>query len=110
MPLFIKTEKFTQNTLSLSPEKRRKYLLEHKSWVNSLSNKGFIICSGYLRNHQRQPGGGGILFLEAESYQEAENLIKDDPMIKNNLVNWELNEWVPVVRNIMKIINEETYP
>ena len=30
--------------------------------------------------------------------------------VKNNLVTWELQEWVPVSRNLAKIISEGTYP
>ncbi len=97
MPFFIKTEKFTKKTLSLRLEDRKKYLTEHKDWVQNLKESGFNISSGYLINNQKKPGGGGVLVLEAESFEQAKFLILQDPIIKNNLVTWEINEWVSVV-------------
>ena len=103
MPFFIKTEKFTQETMGLKLEVRKKYLAEHKVWVKKLKNSGKNICSGYLINNLRQPGGGGILILESKSFDEAKLLIAQDPMIKNNLVNWEINEWISVVGKLLEI-------
>ena len=44
----------------------------------------------------KQPGSGGLLILEIESYKKALEIIKNDPMIKNNLVDWKLNEWINI--------------
>ena len=96
MPLFIKTEKFTKETLDMIQNERRKYLVKHKEWVKSLNKEGRSIFSGYLTNKDKKPGGGGILILEANNFEEAKFVIMQDPMIKNNLVIWELNILVPV--------------
>ena len=40
------------------------------------------------------PGDGGLLILEMNNYKNALEIIKNDPMIKNDLVEWKLNEWV----------------
>jgi len=96
MPLFIKTEKFTKETLDMIQNERRKYLVKHKEWVKSLNKEGRSIFSGYLTNKDNKPGGGGILILEANNFEEAKFVIMQDPMIKNNLVIWELNILVPV--------------
>ena len=42
----------------------------------------------------KRPGDGGLLILETNNYQNALEVIKNDPMIKNNLVEWKLNEWI----------------
>ena len=41
-----------------------------------------------------RPGDGGLLILEMNNYTNALKIIQNDPMIKNDLVEWKLNEWV----------------
>ena len=96
MPIFIKTETFNQKALNLSIKERKNFLLMHKEWVQNISESGDYIFSGYLMNKQKMPGGGGLLIIEAENYLTAEKIIKEDPMIKNKLVIWELQEWIPI--------------
>ena len=54
------------------------------------------IKSGFLVDEFKKPGAGGLLFLEVETYEDAIEIIKNDPMIKNNIVEWKLNEWINV--------------
>ena len=96
MPIFIKTEKFKDKTLELSNIERKKFLLMHKEWVNDISKSGHYIHSGYLINEKKMPGGGGLLIIEAKDYLTAKAIIKNDPMIKNELVIWDLQEWIPI--------------
>ena len=110
MPWYIKTEKFNSKTINLSAEKRRQYLQDHRSWVMNLRKSGAKVSSGYLVNEQRSPGGGGLLFLQAKSYKDAQSLIKKDPMIIADLVNWELQEWIPVEGELMNILNVDAFP
>ena len=105
MPIFIKTEKFKDTTLELSNSQRKKFLLMHRDWVRDISKSGHYIHSGYLINEQKIPGGGGLLILEAKDYLTAKKIIKDDPMIKNELVIWELQEWIPINRSQPKYFN-----
>ena len=100
MPLFIKTEKFTKETLKLPNKKRKEYIEKHILWAKGVSQSGANISSGYLVDKHRSPGAGGLLVIEAESYEQALNLIKNDPMIAFGLVDWELNEWIPIVKKI----------
>ena len=93
MPIFIKTEKFKDKTLALSNNERKKFLLMHKEWVKEINKSGNYIHSGYLMNEQKMAGGGGLLILEAKDYSTAKKIIENDPMIKNDLVNWDLQEW-----------------
>ncbi len=99
MGIFIKTEQFTQKTLKLQPEQRQKYLAAHQAWVEAMTASGKKLSSGYLIDQAKRPGGGGLLLLEASSFKEAKQLIEEDPMIKNELVHWQLQEWIPIVNN-----------
>ncbi len=101
MPFFVKTETFTKQTLKLLPNQRKKYLDAHKSWVKELSETGINISSGYLVDENNIPGGGGLVVLEAESFEVAKSIIQKDPMILGELVNWQLHEWLPVSGQLM---------
>ena len=105
MPIFIKTEKFKDKTLELSNSERKKFLLMHKEWVKSISKLGTYIHSGYLINEKKMPGGGGLLIFEAKDYLTAKKIIENDPMIKHELVIWDLQEWIPIVGNQPKFSN-----
>ena len=96
MPIFIKTEKFKKETLNLSVIKRKSFLLMHKKWVKKISQSGHNIYSGYLIDENSIPGGGGLLIFEANNYLIAKQIIENDPMIKNELVIWDLQEWISI--------------
>ena len=96
MPIFIKTEKFKKETLALSNSKRKSFLLMHKKWVKEISQSGHNIFSGYLTNENKKPGGGGLLIFEANDYLSAKKFLENDPMIKYELVIWNLQEWISI--------------
>ena len=93
MPIFIKKEKFKTTTLELTKSERKKFLLMHREWVKETIRSGIYIYSGYLINDKEKPGGGGLLIFEAKDYASAQRIIEKDPMIKNELVTWDLHEW-----------------
>ncbi len=105
MPIFIKTEKFKDKTLELSHHERKKFLLMHKEWVKNISQSGHRIHSGYLIDENKIPGGGGLLIFEAKNYLKAKKMIEEDPMIKNDLVTWEIQEWIPINESQTKLFN-----
>tara|TARA_Y100001968_G_scaffold287006_1_gene288089 strand:+ start:341 stop:667 length:327 start_codon:yes stop_codon:yes gene_type:complete len=105
MPIFIKTEKFKDKTLKLSDSERRMFLLMHKEWIKNINQSGYYIQSGYLINEEKRPGGGGLLIIEANDYLTAKRIIEEDPMIKNELVTWELQEWIPIHGSKTKLFN-----
>ena len=105
MPIFIKTEKFKDKTLKLSNQERKKFLLMHKEWIKNISQSGHYVHSGYLVNDKKIPGGGGLLIIEAKDYLTAKKIIEEDPMIKNELVTWELQEWIPINGSQAKLFN-----
>ena len=105
MPIFIKTERFKHTTLELSNKERGKFLLMHKEWVKNISKSGHYMHSGYLINEKKAPGGGGLLIFEARDYITAKKIIKNDPMIKHDLVIWDLQEWISIDGSSPKISN-----
>ena len=97
MPIFIKTEIIKKEYL-IQNYIRKKVINEHIRWVENLKKKGINIKSGFLVNELKQPGDGGLLILNIETYQDALEIIKKDPMIKNNIVEWKLNEWIDITK------------
>ena len=94
MPIFIKTEKFKVN--SLSNNFKKAIIKEHRYWVESLKETGIRIKSGYLIDNLQKPGGGGLLIIECRTYKEARKILINDPMIKHEIVDWELHQWIDI--------------
>ncbi len=59
--------------------------------------RGVRLSSGYLTDGAGQPGGGGLLLLEADSYAAAEALIREDPMVRGGDVAWSMHQWIGAV-------------
>ena len=97
MPIFIKTE-FIKKEYLIQKDIRKKVINEHIQWIGNLKRKGINIKSGFLVNELKRPGDGGLLILDIETYQNALKIIKQDPMIKNNIVEWKLNEWIEITQ------------
>ena len=95
MPFFIKTELIKKEYL-VQKDIRKKIINEHLKWIKNLKRKGINIKSGFLVNRLKQPGAGGLLIIEIETYKDALEIIRNDPMIKNNIVEWQLNEWIDI--------------
>ena len=96
MAWFVKTETFTAVAAALSVEQRRPTLEAHRRWVADGAEAGRRLRSGYLVDGDRQPGGGGLLIFEATSYADALAWVQNDPMIVAGLVDWQVQEWIPV--------------
>ena len=97
MPVFIKTEIIKKEYL-IQKDIRKKVINEHIQWIENLKRKGINIKSGFLVNELKQPGDGGLLIIDIETYQDALEIMKKDPMIKNNIVEWKLNEWIDITQ------------
>ena len=93
MPLFVKTEIIKKKYL-INSDLKRKIIKEHINWIKNLKKKGINIKSGFLIDELKRPGDGGLLIIEMKNYKNALKIIKNDPMITNNLVEWKLNEWI----------------
>eukprot|EP00529_Nitzschia_sp_RCC80_P030454 CAMPEP_0113443130 /NCGR_PEP_ID=MMETSP0014_2-20120614/1975_1 /TAXON_ID=2857 /ORGANISM="Nitzschia sp." /LENGTH=295 /DNA_ID=CAMNT_0000334067 /DNA_START=283 /DNA_END=1167 /DNA_ORIENTATION=- /assembly_acc=CAM_ASM_000159 len=87
---YCKTEQFKRPY----PEVKQ-YLEEHKEWVQDLREKQDVcITSGYRVDKDGRPGGGGLMFVAATSYESAMEIVLHDPLVKNDCVDWELNGWI----------------
>ena len=95
MPIFVKTEIIKKEFISQNKFKK-KFVDKHILWIKKLKKAGINIKSGFLVNEIKQPGAGGLLIIEVKTYAEALKIIKEDPMIKNKIVDWKLNEWIDI--------------
>ena len=95
MPVFIKTEQIKKEFL-IQKDIRNKIIKEHINWIKQLNKKGIDIKSGFLVDEFKKPGAGGLLILKMENYKDALAIVHNDPMIKNDLVDWQLLEWINV--------------
>ena len=93
MPFFVKTEIIKKEHLT-NLYLKQKIINEHIDWIKKLKREGINIKSGFLVDELKRPGDGGLLILEMNNYKNALKIIKNDPMIKNDLVKWKLNEWI----------------
>ena len=93
MPFFVKTEIIKKEYL-VNNDLKRKIIAEHFNWIKNLKKEGINIKSGFLIDELKRPGEGGLLILETNNYKKALEIIKNDPMITNDIVEWKLNEWV----------------
>jgi uncharacterized protein YciI len=87
MPWFVKIERgvVDKSTFDLS-------VPAHKAYVRSLVEQGHQAKSGYWGEL-----GGGMLLFWADSLQQAEAIVIQDPLIQNGCVEYELHEWRIVV-------------
>ena len=95
MPIFVKTEIIKKEFISKN-EFKKKFVDEHILWIKELKKAGVNIKSGFLVNEIKKPGAGGLLIIEVKTYKEALKIIKEDPMIKNKIVDWKLSEWIDI--------------
>ena len=95
MPIFVKTEIIKKEFIS-NKKLTKKFVKKHILWIKELKKAGVNIKSGFLVNEIKEPGAGGLLIIEVNTYEEALKIIKEDPMIKNKIVDWKLNEWIDI--------------
>ncbi len=86
MPIFAKIE-----TGIVDKKTFDRFVPDHKLYVRELNNRGHNARTGYWAEY-----GGGMLLFEAKSLEEAKQIIENDPLIKNNCVEYDLHEWVIV--------------
>lgn len=92
---YTKTETFCETFPVVKP-----HLEAHKKWVSDLRSRGFCITSGYRVDSEGRPGGGGLMFLAAGSYEEALEIVLQDPLVRNECVEWELCGWIGQVGDV----------
>lgn len=87
MPIFVKIEegKVDKSTFD-------QYIPAHHAYVRELIARGHKAKSGYWAKK-----GGGMMIFEAESMEQAQAIVAEDPLIKNGCVDYQLYEWRLVV-------------
>ena len=95
MPTFVKTEIIKQEFIN-NPTLKKEFIKKHVLWIKKLKKAGIEIRSGFLVNHIQKPGAGGLLIIKANSFKDALEIVKEDPMIKGEIVEWKLNEWIDI--------------
>tara|TARA_Y100000766_G_scaffold266235_1_gene260415 strand:- start:51 stop:347 length:297 start_codon:yes stop_codon:yes gene_type:complete len=93
MPIFVKTEIIKKEFIR-NKKLKKKFIDKHILWIKDLKKAGINVKSGFLVNEIKEPGDGGLLIIEEKTYKDALNIIKEDPMIKNKIVDWKLSEWI----------------
>ena len=83
MPWFVKIERGI-----VEREIFDRYVFSHRVYVRELIARGHQAKTGYWGDF-----GGGMLLFQAESLEEAKNIVAQDPLIQNNCVAYELHEW-----------------
>ena len=96
MPFFIKIETIKREFL-INKKEKNEAIRKHISWIKSLRAKGKNVQSGYLVDYLDKPGGGGLLIIESNSFKEAKEILENDPMIKDEIVEWQLHKWIDVI-------------
>jgi len=68
-----------------------RYVPAHRAYVRDLIAKGHQAKTGYWAEHP-----GGMLLFQAQSMEEAQEIVAQDPLIKNNCVSYEIYQWCVV--------------
>lgn len=87
MPWFVKIEQGIVDKSTFD-----QYIPAHKAYVQDLITKGHQAKTGYWAER-----GGGMLLFKADSWDEATAIIAQDPLLKNNCVEYKLHEWCIIV-------------
>lgn len=95
---YVKTETFVKDK---SFPEIKPHLAAHKEWVAQVRKEGSTsITSGYRVDENDKPGGGGLMLFAAPDYDTALALVRQDPLVANDCVDWQLNRWIAEVGDI----------
>jgi len=83
MPWFVKIE---QGIVEKSIFDQ--YVPAHRAYVRELIAKGHKAKTGYWARR-----GGGMLLFEAESMDQAREIVSQDPLVVNGCVSYEIYQW-----------------
>ena len=91
------------------------HLEAHRAWVAQLRalaanddgheeaeglDGGATVTSGYRLGPDGKPGGGGLMIFRARDRDAALALVLQDPLVANDCVDYQLNEWVSEVGDL----------
>ncbi len=87
MPWFVKIEEGIVDKAAFD-----QYVPAHKAYVEKLIVKGHKAKTGYWAHR-----GGGMLLFEADSMDEAKEIVAQDPLVQNHCVKYVLHQWCVIV-------------
>ena len=73
---------------TIDPSKDAEILDEHLEYLKKYIDEGKIYAKGPFLDHS-----GGLIIYDVESYDEAKNLIENDPVIRDKSREYTLKEW-----------------
>lgn len=73
---------------TIDAKKDEEILDDHLDYLDSLIDQGKIFAKGPFTDHS-----GGLIVYMVDSYEEAQELIENDPVILEKSRKYELKEW-----------------
>lgn len=63
----------------------------HREWVKKQLAAGLVVQAGKWGDH------GGMIIVKAETREEADKLVNQDPLVKSDLVTFETEDIHPAI-------------
>ena len=73
-----------------------KILKEHKKYFRKCDEEGKVLIGGPHALEDGSYGRGGILVLKTDSKEDTENIMADDPFVKENIIDYTIYEFKTV--------------
>ncbi|MBM7598896.1 uncharacterized protein YciI [Virgibacillus halotolerans] len=73
-------------------EKSKQYRQDHLDFLKQLAEKGHVFAKGRFTD-----GTGGLVIYQAESYEEVEQMVKQDPYVLHGARDYEIHEWAMTI-------------
>ncbi len=64
------------------------YLAAHLEYLQTLKQRGVLLLSGPFTDRS-----GGMILICAASYDEAETIARNDPLVRSGVDRYQLHEW-----------------
>ena len=71
----------------LDQNELKKVIPQHIEWIKEMIKKGRIVLSGKWGNI------GGMLVQKSDDIHKAESFIREDPLVKSGLVDYEIDQF-----------------
>lgn len=65
------------------------HLPDHLAYLQVLKQRGVLLLSGPFADRT-----GGLVCICADSWEEAEAIAQQDPLVRNGVDTYELREWI----------------
>lgn len=73
---------------TIDSKKDEEILQVHLDYLNNLIKEGKVFAKGPFTDHS-----GGLIIFQVDSFEEAKDLIENDPVILNKSREYILKEW-----------------